>query len=220
MTEAVWLACTDSEVMLRVLGGRSNHRKLRLFAVACCRRTLARSVGAPLVHALAVAERLADGQAVDALRSNALNSLSRVPYRNTSVAATLLKAPREAAVRSAQSAACVAADEVAWREEDLAKRQVVRRAEIQKERAAQSELLREIFGNPFRPVALSPASLTATVVALAAGIYDERAFDRLPILADALEDAGCTSAAILDHCRGPGPHVHGCWVVDLILGKQ
>jgi hypothetical protein len=55
---------------------------------------------------------------------------------------------------------------------------------------------------------------------LAQGIYDERAFERLPILADALEDAGCTDAAILVHCRGPGPHVRGCWVVDLILGKQ
>jgi hypothetical protein len=58
------------------------------------------------------------------------------------------------------------------------------------------------------------------VVKLAESIYTERAFDRLPILADALEDAGCTDAAVLDHCRGPGPHVRGCWVVDLVLGKE
>ncbi len=58
------------------------------------------------------------------------------------------------------------------------------------------------------------------MAALARSIYDDRAFDRLPVLADALEDAGCTDAAILDHCRGPGPHVRGCWVVDLILGKS
>jgi hypothetical protein len=67
---------------------------------------------------------------------------------------------------------------------------------------------------------LEPAWLTSTVIALAKGIEDERAFDRLPILADALQDAGCDNADILDHCRGPGPHVRGCWVVDLVLGKE
>jgi hypothetical protein len=62
--------------------------------------------------------------------------------------------------------------------------------------------------------------LTSTVIALARGINDERAYERLPILADALQDAGCDYADILDHCRGPGPHVRGCWVVDLVLGKE
>jgi hypothetical protein len=81
-------------------------------------------------------------------------------------------------------------------------------------------LARDIFGNPFWPVTLDPAWLTPTAVALARTAYDDRAFDRLPILADALEEAGCTDAAILDHCRSPGPHIRGCWVVDLILGKQ
>jgi hypothetical protein len=51
-------------------------------------------------------------------------------------------------------------------------------------------------------------------------IYADSAFDRLPVLADALEEAGCTISDILDHCRGPGPHVRGCWVVDLLLGKE
>ncbi|MBN9121064.1 MAG: hypothetical protein J0I06_18250 [Planctomycetes bacterium] len=75
-----------------------------------------------------------------------------------------------------------------------------------------------MFGNPFRPVAFDPAWLTSTVIALAAGIYEDKAFDRMPILADALQDAGCDSTDILNHCRGSGPHVRGCWVVDLILG--
>ena len=79
--------------------------------------------------------------------------------------------------------------------------------------------IRDIFGNPFRPVAFDPAWLTSTAVALAEGIYADRAFDRLPILADALQDAGCDDADILDHCRGDGPHVRGCWVVDLVLGE-
>ena len=79
--------------------------------------------------------------------------------------------------------------------------------------------LRDSFGNPFRPVTIDQAWLTPNVAALARKIYDDRAFDRLPGLADALEETGCTDADILAHCRGPGPHVRGCWVVDLLLGK-
>jgi hypothetical protein len=81
-------------------------------------------------------------------------------------------------------------------------------------------LVRDIFGNPFRPVTLDPRWLTSTVTALARGIYDDRAFHRLPILADALQDAGCDHADILTHCRSDGPHVRGCWVVDLLFGKD
>ena len=88
-------------------------------------------------------------------------------------------------------------------------------------RPREEDLVRDVFGNPFAPTQLfDPAWLTSTVLALAKGIYEERAFDRMPILADALQDAGCDSADILDHCRGPGPHVRGCWVVDLVLGKE
>jgi hypothetical protein len=81
-------------------------------------------------------------------------------------------------------------------------------------------LMREIFGNPFRPVALDPAWLTANVTGLARGIYDDRRFEDMAILADALEDAGCTNRDILNHCRESGPHVRGCWAVDLVLGKD
>jgi hypothetical protein len=88
------------------------------------------------------------------------------------------------------------------------------------EQAQQAVLQRDIFGNPFRAVTLDPQWLTSTVLLLARGIYEDRAFDRLPILADALMDAGCDSADILDHLRGPGPHARGCWVLDLILGKE
>jgi hypothetical protein len=89
-------------------------------------------------------------------------------------------------------------------------------AVVQEENA---HLARCIFGNPFRPATLDPAWRTPTVVALAKGIYEERAFDRLPILADALQDAGCDSEDVLNHCRDAGPHARGCWVVDLVLGK-
>jgi hypothetical protein len=84
----------------------------------------------------------------------------------------------------------------------------------------QAALLRDIIGNPFQHVTIDPTWRTGTVTKLAQAIYDERAFDRMPILADALEEAGCTDATILDHCRQPGEHVRGCWLVDLLLGKK
>lgn len=72
----------------------------------------------------------------------------------------------------------------------------------------------------FRPVTFSPEWRTGTALTLAQQMYDAREFSAMPILADALQDAGCDCAAILDHCRGPGPHVRGGWVVDLVLGKE
>ena len=82
------------------------------------------------------------------------------------------------------------------------------------------DLFQCLFGNPFHPVSLNPTWLTDTAVSLATGIYDDRAFDRLPILADALQEAGCDSDDLLNHFRGPGPHVRGCWALDLVLGKE
>ena len=87
-------------------------------------------------------------------------------------------------------------------------------------------LVRDIFGNPFRPVTLDLAWLTPTVLTLATSAYEERILpsgeldpDRLAVLSDALEEAGCNDADILNHLRSPGPHVRGCWVVDGLLGK-
>lgn len=85
----------------------------------------------------------------------------------------------------------------------------------------QAPLLHDLFGNPFRPVAFDPAWRTTDVMLLANGIYEERAFDRMPILADALQDAGCDSDALLAHLRDPNAtHVRGCWALDLVLGKE
>lgn len=80
-------------------------------------------------------------------------------------------------------------------------------------------LLRCIFGNPFHPIILNPHWLTPTVTALAALIHEERQFDKMPLLGDALEEAGCDIVDVLKHCRGGGEHVRGCWVVDQVLGK-
>lgn len=81
------------------------------------------------------------------------------------------------------------------------------------------DLLRCVFGNPFRDPAFSRKWRTETVTALAVGIYEKRAFDRMPFLADALEDAGCDDPAMLTHLRGDNPHCRGCWVLDLAMGK-
>ncbi len=88
------------------------------------------------------------------------------------------------------------------------------------ERKVQTSLVHDLFGNPFRPVTIDHRWLTSTVVDLASAIYDEKALDRMPILADALMDAGCDNDEIISHCRGSGPHVRGCCVVDSILGKS
>jgi hypothetical protein len=88
------------------------------------------------------------------------------------------------------------------------------------ESRVQAILLRDVFGNPFRPVAFDPGWRLPYPVALAETIYDHRAFARMPELADALDGTGCTDADLLAHCKGHGPHVRGCWVVDLVLGKK
>jgi hypothetical protein len=88
------------------------------------------------------------------------------------------------------------------------------------ELAIQAALLRDIFGNPFRPVAFDPRWRTSTAIGLARTMYESRDFAAMPVLADALEEAGCDSPDVSSHCRGPGPHVRGCWVVDRVLDKS
>ena len=88
--------------------------------------------------------------------------------------------------------------------------------------AAQRLLLRDVYGNPFCPAPPLDRAARAwgggAIPALARAIYEGRAFDRLPVLADALEEAGCEDEDFLAHCRGAGPHARGCWLLDLILG--
>ena len=216
MTEAEWLAATDPSPMTVALldWQKASGRKFRLFACACCWRISRQFLLDYHGDALQAAEMFARGFIdVEELR------LRRVEYHAQRHPAQPTRQPVAAATHprrvDAAAAAC-AADAVANPEPDPARRAVVRTAE----QKVQAELLREIFGNPFRPVTADPSWRTSTAVALAQGIYDERAFDRMPILADALQDAGCEDEAVLSHCRDPkGTHVRGCWVVDLVLGK-
>ena len=94
------------------------------------------------------------------------------------------------------------------------------RPTARRERDGQVGVLKDIVGDPFRPAPFDAGWRTSSAVGIARQMYQLREFSAAPILADALQDAGCENADILDHCRGPGPHVRGCWVVDLILGKE
>jgi hypothetical protein len=119
-----------------------------------------------------------------------------------------------------------AAEAVGWDAAEQPPRLVERWARVRRqeamarERIGQSDLVRDVFGLlPFRQIPLTPKWRIATVVAIAADIYEGCAFDRMPILADALQEAGCDNPEILTHCRQPGEHIKGCWCIDLILGK-
>jgi hypothetical protein len=204
-----WDAEQDPERLMewRMNDGAPPWRKVTLYACACCRRIWVHLTRPASRAAVEMAERFADGLASSAE----------------------LRAAREEANRDyelgewAVLAAASCADDQNGDFYDHAMHCaaiVVDDRSDGPEAAAQADLIRDIFGNPFRPVTVNPAWRTANVSALAQAIYDDRAFDRLPILADALEDAGCDNADILNHCRQPGEHVRGCWVVDWILGKE
>jgi hypothetical protein len=209
-TEAGWLACTYPGSMLpHVLKGSA--RKLRLFAVACCRRVWHLLPDPRSRRAVEAAEQWADGL----LATTALRAARRAAHE-----VALGAHGRHAwALRAADWAAVPRKDKVSitaamarWALE-----------ERKPEERHQCDLLRDVFGFPFRPVAVDPgwrAWHGGAVVQVARAIYDEKRFADLPILADALEDAGCGNAEILAHCRGGGVHVRGCWVVDRVLAKE
>jgi hypothetical protein len=211
VTEEEWLASNDPYPMLhpcrKVI--RYCPRKGHLFAVACCRRIWHLFTDPRSRAAVETTERFIEGEVDRAELAVAAHDESF--RRRGKVAA------------STEWAAQFTASENAWHAASRASNFAYVAAgdglQPGPEHTAQAHLLRDIFGNPFRPVTADPSWLTPTVTALAAAIYADRAFDRLPILADALEEAGCDHPDVLAHCRGPGPHVRGCWVVDLLLGK-
>jgi hypothetical protein len=234
MNEAIWLACGNPGPMLMWVRGVASARKLRLFACACCRRIGHLLIDPRAQNALATAERFADGLAGDGERSAARKSAQQASQTRAVIPWPTAPKWERRAASAVYYAAAADAWEAAEQARDLATEALLWRAggydatewqEVGKaERLAQADLLRDLFGPlPFRSVPVNPAWLAwdgGTVTKLAAAVYDERAFDRLPILADALEEAGCADEVILSHLRGPGPHVRGCWAVDLLLGKS
>jgi hypothetical protein len=218
VNETEWLACGDPGPMLGFLWGKASERKRRLFECACCRRVWRELVDESSRKAVTVAERFADGLATaDELESASLEADAAWEVDEEQF--------RQDGRLPIGAAAYNAALDMGWWGGAPAFQppsEIIQEAATDPltERVAQSVLVRDIFGNPFRPVAADPRWLTSTVRGLANAIYAERTFDRLPILADALEDAGCDQPDVLAHCRGDGPHVRGCWVVDLVLGKS
>jgi hypothetical protein len=223
MTEAKWLASNDPNPMLKFLRGKASERKMRLFAVAGCRMIWSFLTCPRSREAVEMSERRADDpsyhkEMIAAGQRAKGGFRPDFPGTTKLYEAMRLLSPFGAAENCSRADPRVAASRVSA--------YVLQFAWPDKQSSARSlaSFLRDIFGNPFRPSPpLPPAVLTwndATVRRIAEGIYEERAFDRLPILHDALLDAGCDDKDILAHCRSAGPHVRGCWVIDLILGKQ
>ena len=231
MTAKEWEDCKSlGKMQDAVFSGHPNciisPRKEALFGCACCERVRQMITASRFIRALETVKLWADGkkskeemddrfeqadEAIDEWRQR-LNEIDPIP--------DLLEARFMAAV-AARDAESFEASQWAWKAvcyRDGEDPTFVGSSPV--ERFAQIALLRDIMGNPFLPVTLDPAWLTSTVKQLAEVIYADRAFDRMPILADALEEAGCTNADILNHCRQPGVHVCGCWVVDLLTGRK
>jgi len=215
--EERWLAAITWREVVSEVRSKRRARKLRLFGCACCRRIETLVTDERSRAALRAGEAFADDEiGKDALitarkaAATAANEIQkRVGLRSTFWAAFVAEMVTHVAFDAFESASIRAADAVA--------RSGLRTQE--QEEQSQLVLLRDIFGNPFQPVEFDPSWSTEAVVDLARGMYESRDFGPMPVLADALEDAGCADAEVLGHCRGPGPHVRGCWVVDLVLGK-
>jgi hypothetical protein len=226
MTEAKWLKSMAPQPLCVYLRGKATDRKLRLFAVACCRQNWHPFPDERCREAVDIAERFAEGTAGPAeLRAARLYvRTSRDAYHQyhldnpaaflTWAAACDVEDIVDEAASWCAEKACHYAFVPPLFAPDLDR---VRRLSLQET----SDLLRDIFGNPFRPVSFLPSWRTDTAVALARQMYESRDFGAMPILADALQDAMCDNEDILSHCRDvKQSHVRGCWVVDLVLGKE
>ncbi|WP_238602432.1 hypothetical protein [Fimbriiglobus ruber] len=217
MTEVEWLAATNPDLMLQFLLGKSSERKQRLFECACCYRIWQELTDARSRTAVIVAEQYSDGLATDeelesaSLAAEAPWTIDEQEFWN-GVPLPLGAAAYNVAIPMGWWGGAPAFEPPSTIIQNNAKDAVA-------ERTAQAILLRDIF-NPFRAIILDPTWQSSTVLTLASGIYTDRAFDRLPILADALEEAGCDDPDLLNHCRSEGPHARGCWAVDLLLGKE
>lgn len=229
MTEAEWLACDNPTPMLKCLQGDASDRKLRLFGCLCCRRHWHCLLDERSRMAVEMTELWADGLASEAELEAAESAADRARegvvtarqggeysiserFTNAARAAGLL-----ATVNPFSTDRCLViagyCRVIGLHETDESDRP-------ESEDTSLSAIIRDIFGNPFRAVAFSLDWRTTTAVLLAKQMYESRDFTAMPILADALQDAGCDDEDVLSHCRSGGVHVRGCWVVDLVLGKE
>lgn len=225
MTEAQWRACNSPEAMLNFLTEKASPRKLRLYAIGCCRRIWHLFKDERCRHAVEMAQRFVDGRVNEidlTAAGQVVASVARVWGDAASPIARATQAIGGAAWAATRASAWLSAWDAAW-DARMAARDFVTGTDWEQERCWQAGLLHDLFGCPFRPVKLDPNWLVyadSAVVKLAGVIYDEDRFGDLPILADALEEAGCWSTDVLEHCRGRQPHYRGCWVVDAVLGQR
>ena len=222
MTEAEWLTYASPTAMLMVLHfqNKASERKWRLLAVACCKRIWPLLTNERSRRAVELWEHSADHP----VSNEELQAASKAAYENM-----LLYSDDELTANAARSAALAAAFAsypylgfYNIQELMIAAIGAAVSGGIPFDAPAQADLLHDVFDSAFRRLNIQQSWLKwndESVRELSQAIYDDRAFDRLPILADALEDAGCDNADILTHCRSGGEHVRGCWVVDLLLGK-
>jgi hypothetical protein len=206
MTEQEWTVSADVRAMLAYLDANVGERKARLCAICRCRQ-LARFLSQESIKALDLAEMVADGL----LPGQEFTSPGATKYTPDGFVRLLAAVAVQIKGGGGRT---VAASIMAW------VRVSFNYFSEEQERTRYCDYLRDIFGNPFHFININPSWRTPTVVSLAQTIYAEKAFDRMPVLADALEDAGCDNDDILTHCRRPGEHVRGCWVVDLLLDKD
>jgi hypothetical protein len=237
MTEAEWFAATDPATILRNQGHPVTDRQMRLFSCACVRRAWHFVVDDRLQECLTTIEAFADDGVKDRERGRIHALVGAICHGNTNkpqdcVASELHRASAKTVPKQTHDCGVSAAAAFGWAVHASGGFGDAKSAE----RLAQLPIAHDIIGNPFRPVSLDRGWLTSTVVALASRIYAERAFDLMPILADALMDAGCGNDEVLNHCRGgrgdrgepaggsphqaDGVHVRGCWVVDLLTGRS
>jgi hypothetical protein len=213
--EERWLTATHFTQLDMRHAARGRDRKCRLFGCACVRRVLTCHPVERLSTVTGEVERFADGEcswdevkAVGNSVTTARKSLITDGWGCDT--RDIIRAISSIIFQKPFDALQAAHDTI---------RVFVWGSDLVREVRMQVTLAHDIFGNPFRPVAFSPGWRTSAAVALADAMYQARAFDRMPVLADALEDAGCDHPDVLAHCRGDDPHVRGCWVVDLVLGK-
>jgi hypothetical protein len=221
MTEAEWLMSGDLKRHVERMWAEKRFRKIRLFSAACCRQLVPWMDEPALLEGIDRAERFADGELSESTIGKwrqKINHLGRA--RRGGRGSTWIP---QMAVYHAVSSVCLESRYAGYA--DLWRTLVYHNAVYGEEFSRRGpglahSLLLDIFGNPFRPVAFDPAWRTSAAIALASQMYESRDFGNMPILADALQDAGCDSEEVVAHCRDPQQvHVRGCWVVDLVMGK-
>jgi hypothetical protein len=218
MTEAEWLACDDLQQLIKARRHAGYDRKLRLFACACVRNVNDRLPDGAWLTAVEIAERFADAPGCRADLDDMYHTATRAWGEANQEWSAIISTGMSVLSPEAGHAALLASAHSC--KVGLPKGTISRKVAMAAVRQRNLILFRCVFGNPFRPVTFAPEWRTDTAVALAAQMYEAPDFSALPILADALQDAGCDNEDVLSHCRGGGPHGRGCWVVDLVLGKE